>query len=372
MSLPTKPQSRAGMPPRRARVMLGASAKVGKTTLLGNWAPQTTLIVDTHHGTDLLDGEHYVSHVSDWPRFVQTVDDIVKGGHPFHTIGIDLIGDVWAFCDLHHGRQRDGLKAPASGMDDYGRSSAKARSAFNAQLGRLLAAPVGVWFLTHLREKTDKEGQLTAYAPDLDKAIYGKINGAVDFVWLAEIVGNRRRVVHTQPTDHFEAGSRVLMPSPLAMDAGEIARAMDRALNPQDYDEKGKRKQPEPETPAEVPASGDGAAPPPDDPTPVRDLERIDHSDLEGRPPKPDEHEGKQLSEADKLWYDGIKARMVALGWKGERTRLEIEAVGGYVPHHVSSWQRVLCSLDGVHRRLFESRLLAAEAEGTPLEGIAE
>lgn len=113
------------------------------------------------------------------------------------------------------------------------------------QIGRLLAAPVGIWFLTHLREKTNKEGELVVYAPDMDKAVHGYVMGAVDFVWLAEVVQGGRRVVHTQPTPHFEAGSRKSLPSPLPMDASEIARALDRALNPQDYDENGDRKKPE-------------------------------------------------------------------------------------------------------------------------------
>ena len=37
------------------------------------------------------------------------------------------------------------------------------------QIGRLLSAPVGVWFLTHLTPKTDKTGELVVYKPDLDK-----------------------------------------------------------------------------------------------------------------------------------------------------------------------------------------------------------
>lgn len=276
MTLPRKPQSRAGMPPRRARVLLGASQKVGKTTLLGTWAPQTTLIVDTQNGSLLLEGEHYVQHVGTWPAFVTLVDDIVAGGHPFHTVGLDLVNDLWRFCDLYYGKKTGEAPIPASGMDDYGRSSAKARTAFNGQIGRLLSAPVGIWFLTHLREKTDKTGELTTYVPDLDKAVHAYIAGAVDFLWLAE-VHNGRRVVHTQPTKHFEAGSRVALPSPLPMNAGEIARAMDRGLNPQDYDADGNRVK-APDAAGAVPATDE-------EPVVVKgpdrlDVERTGESDL--------------------------------------------------------------------------------------------
>lgn len=336
MSLPTKPQSRAGMPPRRARVLLGASAKVGKTTLLGDWAPRTTLIVDTHHGTELLDGEHYVAHVPTWPSFVNVIDDIVRGGHPFETIGLDLVGDLWRMCDLYYGRVKDGLTVPASAMDDYGRSSTKARAAFNAQIGRLLAAPVGIWFLTHLREKTNKEGDLVVYAPDMDKAVHGYIMGAVDFVWLAEVGRGGQRIVHTQPTPHFEAGSRVALPSPLAMDARAIATAMGRALNPQDYDEQGNRRTAEPPPQPVAPtveAPADVAPPEP------KDVERTDASDV----PAPD------------AWFESIAPLLK--GVPGAGLRAAVKAAGGEVPKRVGSWQRVICALDDEQRKAFVAGL---------------
>lgn len=242
MSLPTTPQVRAEMLPRHARVLLGATYKVGKTSLLGAWAPRTTLIVDTQKGTLLLQGEHYVEHVSDWPGFVRVVNDIVKGGHPFHTIGLDLANDLWRFCDTYYGKDQDGIRTPASGMDDYQRSIKRATAAFNQQIGRLFAAPIGIWFVTHLRERMNIKGELMAYVPDMDKNVHAYIAGAVDFLWLAEADKNGRRLVHTQPTAHFEAGSRVPMPSPLPMDARSIAIAMDRALNPGNYDEQGNRQ----------------------------------------------------------------------------------------------------------------------------------
>lgn len=348
MTLPTQPQTRAGIPPRRARVLLGASAKVGKTTLLANWAPATTLIVDTHNGTRFLDGEHYVQHIGDWPAFVRTVDDILAGGHHFHTIGLDLSGDLWRFCDLHYGRVKDGLRVPASGMDDYGRSSAKARSAFTGQLGRLLTAPVGVWFLTHLREKTDKEGQLIVYAPDMDKNVHSYVMGAVDFVWLAETLPGGRRIVHTQPTDQFEAGSRVGLPSPLPMDARAIATAMDRALNPQAYDEKGERKQPEPEPEAVPPTDVPEV---PGEPVERKDVQRTDESDV----PAPD------------LWWDATEQRMKALGMKGADIKVALTEIGAPPPPSVSSWRRVVTNLNDSQRAALDTLLLARESADTPL-----
>jgi hypothetical protein len=339
VSLPTTPQSRAGMPPRRARVLLGAAGKTGKTSTLAEWAPKTTLIVDTQHGTNLLDGDHYVSHVADYPGFVSVVDDLVRTRHMFHTVGLDLTNDLWRFADLHHGKtitvEGVRMQIPASGVDDYGRSLAKARTAFLGQIGRLLAAPIGVWFLTHLHEKTDKDGQLVVYVPKLDKNVYSEIAGAVDFVFLAEVEPNGRRVVHTQPTRHFEAGSRVRMPSPLPLNAAEIACAMDRALNPQEYNEDGSRKRaedrPEPVTPTEQ----EPAAVEPE----RQDIDRTGTSDL---PPSD-------------LWLDSIRAR--TKDYKGGDYREALAAIGAPVPERVSSWGRVLADLNASQRAALDAEV---------------
>jgi len=228
------------MPPRRARVLLGATYKVGKSTLLGTWAPTTTLIVDTQQGTLLLEGEHFVVHTHDWPTFVRVVNDICAGNHRFHTVGLDLVNDLWRFCDLYYGKVEDGIRTPASGVDDYQRSIKRAVAAFNQQVGRLLGAPIGIWFITHLRERMNIKGELLAYVPDMDKNVHAYIAGAVDFLWLAESVKGKRQI-HTQPTQHFEAGSRVPIASPLPMDARAVATAMDMALNPAKYED-GRRK----------------------------------------------------------------------------------------------------------------------------------
>lgn len=227
VQLPDKPQTRQtlGVTPMGARVFLAGTPKVGKTTLAASWAPKETLIVDTQHGTDLLDGEHYVSHVADWPRFVATIDTVVKGDHPFKTVVIDLVDDVWNFCDAHHAGQGKNL---ATATDDYGRAAKNAEGAFRKTVGKLLATNLGVWFLTHT--KTIEEGNLTRYVPKLDGKVQTYVQGATQFVFLAEALGNNR-VLHTQPSAKFEAGARgVPLAEPMAMDARELYKAMAAGL----------------------------------------------------------------------------------------------------------------------------------------------
>lgn len=226
VTLTTVKQSRESLEvtPLNARVMLAGMPKSGKSTLLGQWAPETTLIVDTQHGTDLLDGEHYVEHVSDWLRFEQLVDALCRGDHEFKTVGLDLVDDLWNFADQHCAGRGQTL---ATATDDYNRSAKNAEGTFRAAIGRLLATDMGVWFVSHTKP-TEIE-KVIRYVPRLDSRVLTYVQGAVQFIFLAETLGPRRQL-HTQPTARFEAGSRVPLPDPMDLDARKLYAAMAAGL----------------------------------------------------------------------------------------------------------------------------------------------
>jgi hypothetical protein len=222
VQLPDKPQTRVslGITPMSARVFLAGMPKVGKTTLLAQWAPQETLIIDTQGGTNLLDGEHFVVHIQNWSEFVSLVDQLVAGNHQFKTIGIDMIDDVWNFADAHYAGKD---KALATATDDYSRSAKNAEGSFRNTVGKLLATNLGVWFLTHT--KTVEESGLTRYVPKLEGRVLTYVQGAAQFVFLAESLGPKR-VLHTAPSAKFEAGSRVPLPEPMELDARALYKAI--------------------------------------------------------------------------------------------------------------------------------------------------
>lgn len=212
-TLPREPQTRQGLDPLSARVLLAGFPKAGKTTLLADWAPDTTLIIDTHHGTDLLDGEHFVQHVSSWQQFAETVDLIANGTHHFKTVGIDLIDDVYKMADSA-AAAKHGKKAAA--LVDWGKGTAEAEAMFRESIGQLLASPVGLWFLSHT-DTDDNEGT-TRYVPRLDKRVRTYVEGACQYILLAETLGPRRQL-RTAPTARFQAGARTPLPDPMPMDA---------------------------------------------------------------------------------------------------------------------------------------------------------
>lgn len=231
MALTDAVQTRAAKDPLDARVLLVGTPKSGKTTLLANWAPRSTLIIDTQHGTNFIDGEHHVRHIGDWSGFVAIVDDIaagdreMAGGDVMRTVAIDVANDLWDFCDRAHAG-RNGVLASAT--DDYQKSIRTAEGMWRHELGRLFDANVGVWIVTHAREKLS-DG-VSRYVSMLPERPGSYVHGMCDFILLAETLGPRRRL-HTAPSARFEAGSRVPLPSPMELDARALYRAMVSGLN---------------------------------------------------------------------------------------------------------------------------------------------
>jgi hypothetical protein len=226
--LPTKPQTRdeLGLTPMNARILLLGVPKVGKTTLAANWAPTKTLFIDTQHGTDMLEGEHFVKHVSSWSEFESVVDKIAEGKHEFEAIVVDTIDDVYKFCDAHVAASRGQV---AAGLIDYGKGTAEAEGLFRRAVGKLLATSYGIWFSGHA--DLVEVNKVQKYVPVLDKRVRTYITGACGFIFIAERVGVKR-ILHTQPSERFEAGSRVPLPEPMGMDARELYAAMAAGLKP--------------------------------------------------------------------------------------------------------------------------------------------
>lgn len=250
VEMPTKPQTRGelGITPMNARIFLLSVPKVGKTTLAASWAPTKTLFIDTQHGTDMLDGEHYVIHVSSWTEFVEAVALVTKGGHGFETVIVDVIDDIWKMADAHVAKSKGMV---AAGLIDFGRGTAEAEGLFRREVGALMATPLGLWFVGHA-DLVDVN-KMQKYVPVLDKKVRNYITGACGFILYAERTGPKR-ILHTQPSERFEAGSRVPLPEPLDMDAKKLWLAMDHGLNPAKYAKKAAEKakangkaEPEPE-----------------------------------------------------------------------------------------------------------------------------
>lgn len=234
LTLPTVARPRVEKPPSSVRVLLAGSAKSGKSTLAAGFLPKSTLIIDTQHGTDLLPGEHFVQHVAAWDEFVEVVNLLVRGNHDYETVVLDLVNDLWRFCDFHHAG-KNGITAAAT--DDYQKAVRTARADFQQTIGKLVASPLGIWMLTHTREVPEKA--TTRHKVSLpDKEVHEYIVGVVEYVWVVE----RDKLapsLMTEPSARFEAGGRTPVPDGMACDPRQLWIELDKGLNPSKYDENG-------------------------------------------------------------------------------------------------------------------------------------
>lgn len=223
VTLPTAPQVRKASPVD-ARVFLGGQPKVGKTTMASQWNPKHTLFLDCEGGTRMLDGEHFVQPIKAYQEFVEAVDALAKGEHDYRTIIVDTVDQLVKLCDHHVASGRGAL---AAGVVDYGKGLAELEALIRRDLGRLLSLGYGVWMLGHT--ELAEVNKVQRMIPTVDKRVRGYILGACDYVFLAEAAGSKR-IIHTQPSERFEAGSRVPMPEPLEMDARKLWSAMAKGL----------------------------------------------------------------------------------------------------------------------------------------------
>jgi hypothetical protein len=221
--MPTAPKVRKATP-TQARIMLLGQPKIGKTTLASAWNPKRTLILDFERGTDMLPGEHFVMDLKSYDEFKQAVDLIVKDHSAYDTIVIDTADALWKLTDAHAGAGRGQV---AAGLVEFGKGLAEAEGLFRREVGRLLALPVGVWFTGHT--ELVEVNKVMRYVPTLDKRVRGYVLGACSYILFAEAQGPKR-VLHTQPNERFEAGSRTPLPEPLEMDAKKLYAAIAAGL----------------------------------------------------------------------------------------------------------------------------------------------
>jgi AAA domain len=224
VALPTEPQVRKASP-YDARVFIGGVPKVGKSTLASQWNPEETLFLDCEGGTRLLDGKHFVLHVNRYQDFVDAIS-LLKGEHPYKTVIVDTVDQLVKLADRH---VADGRKTIAAGVVEFGKGLAELEGLVRRDVGALLSMNVGVWFLGHTELVGDDKA--SRMIPTVDRRVRPYIIGACDFILLAETIGSRR-VLHTQPSERYEAGSRVPLPEPLDLDARKLYAAMHDGLSP--------------------------------------------------------------------------------------------------------------------------------------------
>jgi hypothetical protein len=212
-----------GITPMNARVFLAGMPKVGKTTLAASWAPKTD--ADRRHPARHRPARRRALRVARL-RLAAVRRDGRRCSRAA-TRSRRSCSTSSTTVELLRLRPRRQGRSLATATDDYGRAAKNAEGAFRDVVGSLLASDLGVWFLTHT--KTIEDNGVTRYVPKLDGKVLTYVQGATQFVFLAERSATSGCCT-PQPSAKFEAGRRVPLPEPMALDARELYKAMAAGL----------------------------------------------------------------------------------------------------------------------------------------------
>ena len=219
-------------------ILLYGEPKVGKTTFCN--AGGQTLFIATEDGQGGL--ESYRVPVDSWETFQRVVDELKQDGLPYDKVCIDTIDNLYKFC-AEWACKKLGVMHQSDAA--YGKGSDCINSEFLRQLTRLSLMPYGLWMISHATEKEIRPragASYTVISPTLPSAARKIVLGMADQILYAareyetdpktgEVI-REQRVVHTQGSNYFEAGGRIMLPEVLPLDYPAFEEAFKACLKP--------------------------------------------------------------------------------------------------------------------------------------------
>ena len=205
-------------------ILLYGSPKIGKSTFCSQM--DHPLFLATEPGLEAL--EVYEVKVPDWKTFLQACAEISQGNHPFKTIVIDTVDNLWKACSEY---VRDQLDIMHESDLAYGKGYAMVKEEFFRVLRKLSLLPYGLVMTSHedLVEVKTRTATITKAMPTLPKSGRDIILGWVDMILYAHSVttdSGEIRVIRTKPSENWEAGDRTKrLPAMLPLDFQEFKNA---------------------------------------------------------------------------------------------------------------------------------------------------
>jgi len=151
-----------------------------------------------------------------WEVFIDAVDDIVKGGHGYKTIVVDLLEDVYQYCRAYYAKK---LNIDHEGDLGYGKGYDIIRNAFLIVIRTLINSGYNVILVSHEKAVTVKDRigrELTRFQPAISESIAGKLSGLVDITGRVTIkteeINNEpvdKRVLYLDATKENVGGNRI-------------------------------------------------------------------------------------------------------------------------------------------------------------------
>jgi hypothetical protein len=221
-----------------AKVFLYGSPKSGKTTLAAGFDSDNTLFICTEPGIGGL--SVFAKPVGTWHEFLQTCLALATAEHGYKTVVIDTIDELQRMCTEHVLKDLSAsmkLATPATSLGDFewGKGWKAFADEWHRAISKLGTLGVGLVFISHAKFEEIKQrvGTIQKAVPTLSGTARTFVLGFCDFIWYAEVTadedGTPKRILHTDASPLFEAGSRLTLPSPLPLDPQAIKAAMAQA-----------------------------------------------------------------------------------------------------------------------------------------------
>ncbi len=254
---------------RNLTVLLHGGKKIGKSSLCAGISD--AVFAATEPGLGHLE-VHQVP-IQSWQDFIDFCNALVTDKHPFQTVVIDTVNNLYSFCcravcEKHKVEYVGDFKA-------IGKGHVLANNMFYETLLKLANLPYGLWMIAHSvdREIETRSEKYVKTVPQLPDKAAGQLLGMADLILYADLHEEQdengktrtRRVLRTKPSKYYEAGDRTgSLPSVIDLDFGKFAESytsvvgpvkpkptpMEPASDSKAADKSGKQEQPEKTAPA--------------------------------------------------------------------------------------------------------------------------
>ena len=227
MPLPTN-RTPPNIDATRLKVLVYGACKIGKSTFAAQSAD--ALFLATEAGLGALDV--YQNPIHNWDDMIAACAEIAAGKHPFKTVIVDTIDNLYRFCAEAICKK---MRIDTLGDAEFGKGFAMCNSEFLRVLTKLSLLPYGLVLISHSQdvEVKTRTGKSMKTIPTLPGKARLIVLGLVDVILFVDqetttVDGKpvSRRVVRTKGTDVYEAGDRTgKLPDTMDLDFPTFAAA---------------------------------------------------------------------------------------------------------------------------------------------------
>lgn len=203
-----------------SNVLLYGKPKVGKSTLAANIP--NAIFAATEKGYNYLEVKPV--DIIGWDKFLELCNALATQKHGFKTIVVDTADILYKHCEKYI-MDKHQVNHPSD--LGFGKGFALVRDEFSRVITKLNMLGVGLVFISHAKEKTEKtkSGEWTVMGTSLSGAPETFIAGLCDLILYAYIKDDGTRVLRTKPTKYILAGDRsARLPEIMPMDYGLLTQ----------------------------------------------------------------------------------------------------------------------------------------------------